>query len=68
MANQNKTNPAPDRQDWGDRFAPVQKALRKERLQVLLTESLMAKLDEASREYGLSKNEIINRALDAFLE
>ncbi len=59
-----KDNPA---QKTDDRFAPVQKALRKERLQVLLTESLMAKLDEASREHGLSKNEIVCRALTAFL-
>lgn len=60
-----RDNPAPDRQD---RFAPVPKNLRKERLQVLLTKDLSTKLQEASEKYGLSKNEIINRALDAFLE
>ena len=63
-----RDNPAPDRQDWQDRFAPSPKDLRKERLQVLLTKDLSTKLQEASEKYGLSKNEIVCRALTAFLD
>jgi len=63
-----RDNPAPDRQDWQDRFAPSPKPLRKSRMQVLLTEDLAAKLDEASAKYHISKNEIVCRALAAFLD
>ena len=68
MANQNKTKPAPDRQDWGDRFAPSPKDLRDQRIQILTTAEIKLRLNAASKKYKLSQNEIINRALDAFLE
>jgi len=68
MANQNKTNPAPDRQDWGDRFAPSPKDLRDQRIQVLTTAEIKLRLNATAKKYKLSQNELINRALDAFLE
>lgn len=63
-----RDNPAPDRQDWGDRFAPSPKDLRDQRIQVLTTAEIKLRLNAASKKYKLSQNEIINRALDAFLE
>lgn len=63
-----KDNPAPDRQDWQDRFAPTPRDLRDQRIQILTTAEIKLRLNAASKKYKLSQNEIINRALDAFLE